>query len=462
MRGVLFFLLAFFAATSIVCAATGQPDTRTIATIEEYGVQLSDCDNGKQFECTLAARALARLPDKAIETLAHESGQQCDHGDQRACWQNAVTVLARSAIIGTPLPQTVRQQALAQATEAFRAACESHVMEACRDLARSYWWHRGVPQDKSRVRPLLMQACDGGVGGACMDLSSILTSSFYGFPGDKVLGHQALLRACTLHDPTACDIVANGLADHPETMADWKGPPAVPDLFELSCEHDIAVACFSLAEHLEQGDGIAVNDRLAVDYYRKGCNLGFNVACSNLAQKLRDGEGVAKDTEGARALFLDGCKTGGPDCIKAADMYLAGQPDVASLKEALRLYMIVCDGSVRDIPVCDKVADIRKRIVAKNGSPGTTKPIFLQSTMHNYYPPEALTRHESGTSKVQFTVLPDGTTANCSASGATPVLDAAACDHFVAGLRYKPALDDAGKPTSAELSTSIRWILPTN
>ena len=79
----------------------------------------------------------------------------------------------------------------------------------------------------------------------------------------------------------------------------------------------------------------------------------------------------------------------------------------------------------------------------------------------SFYPPSAIRNEESGTSVASFTIGSDGRVQSCTASGATPSLDAETCRQ-INKWRYKPALDTSGQPIAENRRQNVRWVLPKN
>ena len=424
--------------------------------LDDLGFQITRCDDGEAFYCKLAAQALATSGSDLAQTLESAAEPPCLKGDATACWQLGVSLTGRLVTDRSAAAQTVRQQALVRATTLFSKACESGSMSGCRDLARSYWWHRGVAEDKLRVVTLMQRACNGDLASACLDLSDMMRQGYMGFDRDPLRGARALMRACELRDPKACLILANEIDNHSEMMADWHGAPAVPDLYLMACSAHLSSACNRLGEHYEQGVGVPVDDVQSATFYRRSCNLDDAYGCSNLAGKLRDGEGVSADRPAAMTLFARACQRYVPACSAEADLLSEGQPSIQSQITALKLYSDVC-AKMRSTEDCRKMADLRGRIIAQHQLPGASKPILIPGRNDSYYPAEASRRHEEGRSVAHFTVLPDGTTTNCTASGATPTLDAATCDHVVPNLHYLPGTDNAGNPVAMDMTSNVNW-----
>jgi periplasmic protein TonB len=75
------------------------------------------------------------------------------------------------------------------------------------------------------------------------------------------------------------------------------------------------------------------------------------------------------------------------------------------------------------------------------------------------YPTSAQRNDESGTSVARFTIGTDGRVTDCTASGASPTLDATTCRLIIARFRFKPATS-GGNPVSSSKSVRITWRLP--
>ena len=424
--------------------------------LDDMGEWVSRCDDGKVLFCQTVSQNLAKSPLDMSQALAKVAKPACTGGNLAGCWQWGVSLAIRVVTDRSDDVQSTRKQDLVKATDLFRQACQGGSMAGCRDLARSYWWHRGVAEDKAQVLIFMQRACDGNLAGACFDLSNILRARYLGFDLDPVRGAHALMRSCELRDPKGCLTLADEIDNHAEVMTDWHGAPAVPDLYEMACKAHLASACNRLGEHYEQGLGVPVDDGRSAEYYRRSCYLDDAYGCSNLAGKIRDGAGVIADRPFALTLFISACQRYVPACAGAADLLSEGSPDTATQVRALAYYTKVCS-SLHD---CQKMLDLRARIIARHESPGSSKPILLPGPVDDYYPLDALRKGEEGRSITHFTVLPDGTTTNCTASGTTPTLDAAACTNIVAGLRYLPGTDAAGKPVAMEISSSVMWRIP--
>ena len=76
------------------------------------------------------------------------------------------------------------------------------------------------------------------------------------------------------------------------------------------------------------------------------------------------------------------------------------------------------------------------------------------------YPSSSQRNEESGTSVARITIGTDGKVTDCSASGASPALDAKACELIIRRFRFKPALDASGSPIAETKTQRVTWRLP--
>jgi len=79
------------------------------------------------------------------------------------------------------------------------------------------------------------------------------------------------------------------------------------------------------------------------------------------------------------------------------------------------------------------------------------------------YPPAAIRAEAQGRVVAALTVGPDGRVSGCSVttSSGNSDLDDATCRIARSKVRFTPAKDDAGNPTSSSYTLPVRWVLPT-
>jgi TonB family protein len=81
---------------------------------------------------------------------------------------------------------------------------------------------------------------------------------------------------------------------------------------------------------------------------------------------------------------------------------------------------------------------------------------------YDNYPPDALRRHEGGTTMMLWTIDLKGHVRDCRiiASSGSKSLDDAACKAITRNGRYKPALDAAGTPIVSHETQKVVWSMP--
>ncbi len=115
---------------------------------------------------------------------------------------------------------------------------------------------------------------------------------------------------------------------------------------------------------------------------------------------------------------------------------------------------------VKEAPVEKPVVEERPPSKAKAATPrGNTGRWGAQA--QSSYPSRAIREEREGTVGFRLTVSPKGRATNCtvtSSSGHSD-LDAAACKAMQRVARFRPALDDAGNPTTGSWSSRVRYEL---
>ncbi|WP_366943575.1 energy transducer TonB [Parasphingopyxis sp.] len=78
------------------------------------------------------------------------------------------------------------------------------------------------------------------------------------------------------------------------------------------------------------------------------------------------------------------------------------------------------------------------------------------------YPSASIRNEEQGTASFRLTVGTNGRVTNCQITSSTGYsrLDNETCRQLQRRARFRPALDDAGNPTTGTYSSSIRWEIP--
>lgn len=444
-----------------LCAvnAHGQsaPDPAMIAQqIDALDHEIDGCDSGDASLCATAGEAFKTMTVTDVAARVPAIDAQCTKGDPIACWVSGEMMLGNLVTDRSAVAQAARQSELARATARFRQSCDGEAAPGCLALAHSYWRGRGVPQDRAQALAKMQAACDFGYSRGCTELAHVLTERFEGFALDPARAAHALMRACNFDDPFGCARLAETIDETPDLGRDWHGAPPVPDLYDKACKAAIEWACVRLAEHYDAGEGVLENDRLALRYFQRGCDLGDSRACGEAAGKRLRGEGTQPDRESALAELDQACQTTPSACEDEANALIAGASDQATLLRALPLYERNCV----EVTACPKAQALLRRIIATHHPAGASRPVLIREERDQYYPDAALRNREEGTSRMHFTVLPDGSTTHCTAEGATPALDAAACERGALRMHFMPGTDANGKPVPMETDSAIRWRLP--
>ncbi len=87
-----------------------------------------------------------------------------------------------------------------------------------------------------------------------------------------------------------------------------------------------------------------------------------------------------------------------------------------------------------------------------------TKAVLKSGSISNDdYPPSSSRNEEEGTTNASYTIGTDGRVSNCSASGATPALDAETCKLIIRRFKFKPAIGSDGNPIAENRTQRVRW-----
>ena len=94
-----------------------------------------------------------------------------------------------------------------------------------------------------------------------------------------------------------------------------------------------------------------------------------------------------------------------------------------------------------------------------SGGGGSPAKWISGGLMDADYPRSALKDRLQGQVSVGFTVRTDGHISNCriTASSGSPLLDSTTCRLLTERLRFRPALDGAGRPTESTLYSDYTW-----
>ena len=114
----------------------------------------------------------------------------------------------------------------------------------------------------------------------------------------------------TLARPVAALDFKDGLDAY--RRQDW---PTAVKVFTLLADRGDARSQFALAMMYDRGEGLANDDRKALEWYTKSAEAGYAKAQLNLGFMYERGEGVAKDTEQAHRWFREAATQGNPEAF---------------------------------------------------------------------------------------------------------------------------------------------------
>ena len=100
-------------------------------------------------------------------------------------------------------------------------------------------------------------------------------------------------------------------------------------LYDRACSSGYLAGCMGAAGMLADGDGIAMDQARARQYFQTACNGQHKVACNWLGDMLLAGEGGTVDAAGARALYARGCSLGhAASCVEGGELIEFGFSEV--------------------------------------------------------------------------------------------------------------------------------------
>jgi protein TonB len=97
----------------------------------------------------------------------------------------------------------------------------------------------------------------------------------------------------------------------------------------------------------------------------------------------------------------------------------------------------------------------------------TIEPARARADLHSYvsnadYPDAAIRNEEQGTTRFRLLVGANGKVVDCAVTGSSgsSALDSATCRLMKTRARFTPAHDSSGNPTTDNVASAIRWVLP--
>lgn len=113
---------------------------------------------------------------------------------------------------------------------------------------------------------------------------------------------------------------------------------------ERSCAAENGADCFALGFRYANGDGVAQDRAVAMEFFDRACDLGSGVACLNAGIDVQEGVGAPRNTHEAAEFFRRGCDlSDGRACNYLAVAYAKGDGVEQDWDEALSLLGRACD-----------------------------------------------------------------------------------------------------------------------
>lgn len=203
------------------------------------------------------------------------------------------------------------------ARETPEAACARGEAAACTVAAL-----RVLPSvDKARseqkavgeARALFEKGCRGGDPESCRHLGLLLAEGRI-YSADLPAAKELLSRGCTIGDDRSCREMARIANDAAERRQNGNGVPVDMKLalqnYQAACRLSNAPSCFRAAKILRSGDGVKADPKAAAVWYDKACQMRQTRACAILGDLYLSGEGVDKDDVRARFYHNIACSSG--------------------------------------------------------------------------------------------------------------------------------------------------------
>lgn len=235
--------------------------------------------------------------------LEYRPERHCAEGHLDACVAAARELEGKSAV------------GAGYAAELYRFACESGAAAGCRGLGGLYRDGRGIDVDLPRAKALLEQACAAGDALSCVDAAELTLQ----VTSDATLANELLVQACNRGVGSACLRVLQT-----ERVSARVAPERERSLLEQACAGGDALGCSMLGDAFLQGLIAPQSSSHAALHYRSACNAGLSEACLRLAVLTEEGNGVLRDASAAVDLYSRACGAGlthactRRDSIKAA------------------------------------------------------------------------------------------------------------------------------------------------
>ena len=260
----------------------------------------------------------------------------CARGEAAACTVAALRVL--------PSVDKARseQKAVGEARALFEKGCRGGDPESCRHLGLLLAEGRIYSADLPAAKELLSRGCTIGDDRSCREMARIANDA-----GE----HEALVswlgKSCMLGNETSC--MRTATLDRSDDRVRW---------VEEACRLGRMDACLDAAERRQNGNGVPVDMKLALQNYQAACRLSNAPSCFRAAKILRSGDGVKADPKAAAVWYDKACQMRQTRaCAILGDLYLSGEGVDKDDVRARFYHNIACSSGLRSS--CPKASRAR-------------------------------------------------------------------------------------------------------
>ncbi|HTJ82946.1 MAG TPA: tetratricopeptide repeat protein [Polyangiaceae bacterium] len=160
-----------------------------------------------------------------------------------------------------------------EASNKFRAACETGDAAACSALGVIAETGLVAAPDRAAAQRLFRRACDGGNPRGCVNLGKLVERASLG-ENDLTMIASLYRKACDAGEAAGCAALGHALVHGDAASRD-----RAVDLLGAACRRGQADACFDLAEIERRG---SMPGPVALEHYAKACVAGNLIACHRL------------------------------------------------------------------------------------------------------------------------------------------------------------------------------------
>jgi uncharacterized protein len=217
------------------------------------------CDHEVLVGCTEAVRDRFALERIGAPAMVDELDRLCQAGEPSAC-----SAAGGALVGGSPGVTVDAKRGMALVVR----GCEIGDKFACASAGVEYATGKLVPQDPAAADRFMVNACDRGMGPACMWVAQERVGR-----GEAAVGAAFARRACQMGERDACWALSSL---YQEGRGVEKDPAAAARWAMESCRMGHPSGCAVL---IEQGTELPVPADLATRMYSDACAAGIQRAC---------------------------------------------------------------------------------------------------------------------------------------------------------------------------------------